>query len=258
MRFHAALGLLALAVSSPLDYWAGRYFFDHMIEHVVLMFYVPLLVVRGAPWMCFVHALPVKARRRVLRWLFLSVPGTRLRTVARVATGPCSAVVAFNLAMVLWHLPGPFDLAESNQWVHVGLMHSSFLLTGVAFWLQVIPSPPFRPRLGPMGRLAALTATSLTMWIMAMALGLFSRASWYRVYAHVPGVHLAPLADQQIGAGILWVCGDLWAVPALVAVMATLIKGTEANVGFTPVMARIMAWDRPTPTPAGDASASFH
>jgi hypothetical protein len=34
---------------------------------------------------------------------------------------------------------------------------------------------------------AALFATDVVMWILAMALGIFTQASWYPVYARVPG-----------------------------------------------------------------------
>ncbi len=110
-----------------------------------------------------------------------------LRPIAGFLLRPWVSVTLFSAVMLAWHLPVLFDLAERNQAVHIWLMHSSFFLAGVLFWLQFIPSPPFQRRMPLVSQAAALIATNVVMWILAMAMSIFSQDSWYSVYAHVPG-----------------------------------------------------------------------
>jgi len=218
LLFYAGLAVLLIAVQSPIDYWADDYFFVHMIQHLLLMFAAPTLVVAGAPWQPLLDALPRHGGKAATRQVMTGGWSRPLRAVGGFLLRPWVSVIIFNLVMLFWHLPGPFDLAERNQSVHIWLMHSSFFIAGILFWLQFIASPPFRIRMSTVAQAGALLATNCVMWVLAMAMGFLTSSSWYSVYSHVPGVTLPAYADQQIGAGILWICGDFWAIPALVLV----------------------------------------
>jgi putative membrane protein len=221
--FYVGLVTLLISVESPIDYWSDRYFFVHMIQHLLLMFAAPVLIVAGAPWQPLLDGLPGRLGREVTRQVMTGGWSRPLRAVGGFLLRPWVAVIAFNLTMVLWHVPGPFDLGARDQAVHIWLVHGSFVATGVLFWLQFVPSPPFLIRLSRFGQAVALGLTNLQMFILALSMSFFTATSWYSVYAHIPGVSFPPLADQQLGAAILWVCGDFWAIPAMIYVVRRML-----------------------------------
>jgi putative membrane protein len=222
LLFYAGLAVALIAVQSPLEYWAYDYFYVHILQHLLLMFAAPTLIVAGAPWRPLLEALPDRVR---------GSNSTRpLRAAGRALLRPWVSIALFNVVMVCWHLPAPLDLAERNRVVQIWLMHSSFLLAGVLFWLQFIASPPVRIKMSPVGQAASLLLTNCVMWVLAMAMGFLTSSSWYSVYDHVPGVTLPAFADQQIGAGILWICGDFWAIPTMIFVIRKLMA-EDGSVG---------------------------
>ena len=225
--FYGGLAVLLLAVDSPIDYWADYYFFVHMIEHILIMFFAPALIVAGrsvaapGPRPAGRDKAPGHEERPPGRL------GQAAAGVGRALTGGWVAVVLFNVAMVIWHVPALFDLAERNQMVHIWLMHSSFFVTGVLFWMQIVPSYPVKPKLTTGSQIAAILGTNVVMILLAMSLSLFTNHSLYPVYDHLAGIQMSPFASQQLGAAILWVCGDFWAYPALVV----LIRRAMAEEG---------------------------
>jgi cytochrome c oxidase assembly factor CtaG len=219
-----------VALSSPIDYWGYRYFYAHTVQHLLLMFAAPTLIVAGAPWQPLLLAVPLRVRRFALPAILHGRSARPVRVAGRLLLAPLVGVAAFNLAMVGWQIPGPFDFAETNRFAHVWLMNVGMLTAGLLFWLAIIASPPLRMRASLAGQAAALLVTNVVMWIMAMSMSLFSDHAWYSVYNHVPGVAMSPFADQLLGAGILWVCGDFWAVPALVVVVRRLIAREDREI----------------------------
>jgi cytochrome c oxidase assembly factor CtaG len=195
----------------------------HMIQHLLLMFAAPSLIVAGAPWQPLLDALPRRSGRSVTRGVLAGTWSWPLRALGGLVLRPWVSVGLFNAVMIGWHLPGPFDLAERNAAVHIWLMHGSFFAAGVLFWLQFIGSPPFRRRMPLLSQAGALLITNFIMIGLAMGLSIFVSGSVYPVYDHIPGVTLPPFADQQIGAAILWVCGDFWAVPSMIAVVRQMV-----------------------------------
>src|SRR5260370_36393874 len=123
------------------------------------MFAAPTLVVAGAPWQPLLDALPGEVGKDATREIMSGGWARPLRAVAGFMLKPWVAIIFFNVVMVFWHVPGPFDLSERNQAVHIWLAHGSFFIAGVVFWLQFISSPPFRSKISPVAQATALLLT---------------------------------------------------------------------------------------------------
>jgi cytochrome c oxidase assembly factor CtaG len=163
---------------------------------------------------------------------------------------PITAVILFNVTMVFWHLPGPFDAALTNQAVHIWLEHASFLGFGIALWFQIFGSYPLRPILDGPRRVAALVTTNAVMVLVAMTLAMFTKA----IYIGYDTVHTLAqrAADQQIGGSILWVCGEVSFLPAI---LYTVMRWLDTESAQSPPD-HLQSPD-PIPVPPKLARSSF-
>jgi len=228
LAFYTGLVLLALVASGPLNRWSMSWLSIHMVMHVLEMFYLPPLLILGAPWVPLLFATPAGRRRQWLRWYHLSRSGALLRGPAAVLTNPVVAIVLFNGTMILWHLPAVYDWASWHQWAMDWVMAPMFVVTGYLFWRVILPSHPVGPRGSTKIQVAAVVVTAFEMLVLAMSMAIFTKTPWYSMNIAMDGP-VAALRDQRWGAGILWICGDFWAVPALVLI-AYRLYGAEGGV----------------------------
>jgi putative membrane protein len=206
-----ALGLFSIvvAIDTPLDPLADKLFAAHMTQHVLLLSVAPPLIVLSAPWMRLWQPLPLGFRRSVAKALARSPRARPLRALAHALAHPLCAWTLFCVDLVVWHLPGLYDLTLRSEAVHE-LEHALFFATGLLFWAACFDSPPFRVRLGWLWRAAYVGTAMLVGWVLAVVLA-FATTPLYSAYAtlaHRPG-GLSALADQQIAAGVMWVPGSL-------------------------------------------------
>jgi cytochrome c oxidase assembly factor CtaG len=214
--FYSGLGVLVVAIDSPVDTYADRLFWVHMVQHVLLTMVAPPLILLGRPWPRTVRPLPLTIRRAIARVLL----------ACRPVAAPLVAFVLFNGVLLAWHVPVLFDLTLRNQAVH-DLEHALFLVTALLFWTHLAPTSR-RPRLRPAQRVAYGVGAILVSWALAVVLGFASHPLYghYAALAHRPG-GLSALADQQLAAGIMWVPASIPFTIAVLVAAYRLLEPTE-------------------------------
>ena len=176
-----------------------------MVQHLMLTLLVAPLWLAGTPgWMLDALAARAAAQRG-------------LAAVARWLTRPLPAFATFGTAMVLWHLPGPYNLAlETHAW-HV-VEHLVLLGAAVVGWWPILSRSMRLPALPYAGQLLYLFVFGMPMTVVA-ALVTGSEDVNDRYDAAAPRLFgLTPLADQRLGGLIMWVPAGIIPVVAFTVV----------------------------------------
>ena len=211
--FLLGVGTLWVSIASPLDGFADALLSAHMVEHLLLMSFVPPLLLLGQPVVPMLRGLPRLFTRTILG------PCIRLKPLRRLAhwlTTPLVAWLAMNLAFLVWHIPAAYDFALENERWH-DFEHICFLGTSILFWWPLLRPWPWRPANLGWFMLPYLVFADIVNTILSAFLA-FCERPVYSYYLRQPnGFDIAPLADQRAGAAAMWVIGSfVFLVPAVV------------------------------------------
>jgi putative membrane protein len=192
--FFAGLALLLGSLTGPLHDLADYYLFSaHMVQHLLLVFAMPPLLLYGTPgWMLS----PLLRHPLVLR-------------LGRRVTRPSGAFVSFNLVLVAWHLPPLYNLAMDHHGVHI-VQHLMIMVVSVILWWPVLSPSPELPRAPYPVQMLYLFVAGLPMVVVSIFITM-AESVLYPYYATAPRVWeaLTPHADQHVGGLIMWVPGGM-------------------------------------------------
>ncbi|NLG70096.1 MAG: cytochrome c oxidase assembly protein [Firmicutes bacterium] len=229
-RFLAGVVALFVALISPLHVAAdSSSFLLHVIQHMLLQMVAPPLLLSG---------IPRQARARLA-----AHPG--MVRAGAVLLHPLVAAGAYNAVLLLWHWPLPAghgelrlacgiltDLATRSPVVAV-LQDILPLVAGLLFWSAIMLAPPLS-RSSPPARVAMLLGSMVLNWLLSFSLA-YADTPMYATYAGTrPPFGLSLLADQKLGAGVMWEHGNMTYVVALVLWLRALLRQAGTSVPSGP------------------------
>jgi cytochrome c oxidase assembly factor CtaG len=225
--FLFGLAILWLAIGSPMDGFADALLSAHMVEHLLLMSFVPPLLLLGDPQVPLLRGLPRIVTVRLLGPLFRL---KALRTLGRFLTRPLVAWLAMNLIFLGWHVPSAYDFALEHERWH-DFEHICFLSSSILFWWPVIRPWPTSARYPGWFMLPYLVGADIVNTALSAFLAFCDRPV-YSYYLTKPNpFHIAPMTDQVVGAVIMWVVGSLvFLIPAVFITISLLQQDSKLRV----------------------------
>ncbi|HKS43759.1 MAG TPA: cytochrome c oxidase assembly protein [Amycolatopsis sp.] len=213
--FLAGLATIPLVTCSFLGVYDTTLFWPRAVQTVTLLMITPLLLALGAPLTLVLAICPARRLREIGR-----------NRLARALTFPLVVTVLLIAPPLLLYLTPLYQLCLRNSAVDA-LVRLGLILCGfVYFWtrLRVDPTPRGDHHLVSFSisfaEVVADAALGLVLW-----LGPLRAPGFYHALARTWGPD--PRTDQIIGAGVLWIGGDLAGLPFVGALLRRWLRDDE-------------------------------
>jgi putative copper resistance protein D len=199
-----ALVTTALSIFSFVGVYDSELFWDHMVQHL-------LLIMVAAP--LFAIASPLELTWRATSGTAHLVVTEALRSpVSKLFAHPAVAFVLYAVLIPVSHLTTWYNLTLENEGLH-NAEHLAFLIVGYMFWRQIFGNDPNCFRLHP--------AMQFFYLFLAIPIDTFTGVSLAGASKELFPAYLAThrtwgpsyVVDLHAGGSIMWVVGDtlmLW------------------------------------------------
>jgi putative membrane protein len=207
--FWTGIGLVVLALNSPLDALGEQhFFFVHMLQHVLIGDLAPLCFVAGltGPMLRLVLALPVVDRLRVL-------------------AHPVVALPLWAVDLYVWHIPYLYDAALHHDSVHA-VEHFLFFTCGCLMWAPVVETLPAPAWFGTGMKLGYIAVVRLIETVLGNIF-IWSSSAFYGVYRHPPEWGITPVHDLNLGGIVMMAEGSIVTLAALAWLFLRLAEEGE-------------------------------
>jgi putative copper resistance protein D len=255
------LGLLVinLATQSGVGTYDDTLFWDHMIQHLMLIMIAPPLLVAGQPVTLLLHASRNPLHTRVKKVI-------RSRPVQWL-TWPVAGVAAYIATIVGTHLTGFMNLVTEHNAVHEA-EHVLYLVVGYLYFLPLIGKEPIRWKVSYPLRLFLLFIAMPVDAFTGVVLGSYQTDPFVPLDPRSWGP--SPVTDLHEGGAVMWIGG---AAVMFAVIMVTFFQWTRetrpaASMGWLESARRTSIAERiaeasqagttvpPLPQPAGVTTRS--
>jgi len=197
--FLAGLTVVVVALQSGIGSYDDVLFWDHMIQHLLLIMVAPPLLIIGQPITLLLHA----SRNPLHTWVKRLIRSPALSLL----TWPAFGFAAYAATIVVLHLTAVANLIAQNRAAH-DAEHIVFLVVGYLFFLPIIGSEPIRWRLSYPAKLILLFLIMPVDTFTGLILGYGNRGTPGLPAGPRPSWAESATADLHAGGAVMWVAGD--------------------------------------------------
>ena len=213
--FVAAMVVTFLCIELFIGVYDDSLFYDHMIQHLLLVMVAAPLIAMGAPCELLSRATTGATHRVVVKAL-----GSR---VAEVVGHPITGFALYATLIPVAHLTSLYNYALTHDLAHDN-EHVAFLVIGYLFWRPVVGVEPSRHPLSPGLRMVYLMLAIPVDTFSGLALV----SATHEMFPAYVAVHRtwgpSLVGDLHIGGAIMWVGGDTLMVLALIPIVVQWVR----------------------------------